>query len=160
MKRFLLAAMMALALAVPASGQSSSEGAPRTNAAGQVRLTDQVRPLRYDMVVTPNAEALTLAGDVTIEIVVLSPQEELVVNALDMEFGAITLDGRRATTHWMFAAELQQQAAAQRAAAITGMAIWKPTRNDAAVVCSASCAASPRRGGAQAPAEWRVARCR
>jgi len=93
MKRFLLAALMALALAVPASGQDT----PRTNSQGQVRLTDQVRPLRYDMVVTPNAEALTLAGDVTIEIQVLSSQEEIVVNALEMEFGAITLDGRRAT---------------------------------------------------------------
>lgn len=98
MKRFLLAAMMALALAVPASGQNAAQDTPRTNAQGQVRLTDQVQPLRYDMVVTPNAEALTLAGDVTIEIEVLSPQDELVVNALDMEFGAITLDGRRATS--------------------------------------------------------------
>lgn len=98
MKRILLAVMMALALAVPASGQNASDGAPRTNAAGQVRLTDQVRPLRYDLVVTPNAEALTLAGDVTIEIEVLSPQTELVVNALDMEFGRITLNGVGATS--------------------------------------------------------------
>ncbi|GAM97452.1 aminopeptidase N [alpha proteobacterium U9-1i] len=94
MKRLLLAAMMSLALAVPASGQD----APRTNAQGQVRLTDQVRPLRYDMVVTPDAENLTLAGEVTIEIEVLSPQQEIVVNALDMEFGRISLNGVGATS--------------------------------------------------------------
>jgi|CXWL01.1.fsa_nt_gi aminopeptidase N len=94
MKRLVFAVLMAAALVLPASAQNT----PGVNAAGQTRLTDQVRPIRYEMVVTPNAEALTLAGHVTIELNVLSPQQEIVVNALDMEFGAITLDGRRATS--------------------------------------------------------------
>ncbi len=94
MKRFVFAALMAAALVIPASAQD----APGVNARGQVRLTDQVRPLRYEMTITPNAEALTLAGEVTIDLNVVSQQQEIVVNALDLEIDRVALDGRPAAS--------------------------------------------------------------
>ncbi len=53
-----------------------------------------VTPLHYRLTVTPDAPHMTLAGDVSIDINVGAPTREIVVNALELTFDAVTLDGR------------------------------------------------------------------
>ena len=86
MKKLLAACALAAALIVPASAQQ-----PALTPGG---LPLGMKPVRYELSVRPDADALTFSGSVTIEIEVAAPTREIVLNALDLQFDAVTLDGR------------------------------------------------------------------
>ncbi|MEJ0058575.1 MAG: M1 family metallopeptidase [Terricaulis sp.] len=88
MKRILIAAAFLGALALSASAQETTER--------QV-LPDNVKPVRYELTVTPDAAAMTLAGDVRIEIDVTAPTRTVTLNSLELEFDSAEIDGTRAT---------------------------------------------------------------
>ena len=88
MKKFLAAVLAAAAMCLPASAQMSER---------VIRLSSDVRPIRYDITVTPNAEALTLAGEVNIELDVRAPTRQITLNVLDLELGRVAIDGRVTT---------------------------------------------------------------
>jgi aminopeptidase N len=97
MKPMLLAAAFLGALALTASAQ---EGGQR-----QV-LPENVKPIRYELTVTPDAAAMTLSGDVRIEVEVTEPTRTITLNALDLEFDSAQLDGgARATVNFDTAAQ-------------------------------------------------------
>ncbi len=76
-------AALAAAIALSISGQEAQR---------QV-LGTSVVPTRYQLTVTPDAPTLTLSGDVRIDIEVAEPTNVIVVNALELVFDDVTLDG-------------------------------------------------------------------
>jgi aminopeptidase N len=89
-----IAAMVVLA--APSAAQTQEQA---------VRLTRDVRPISYDLTVTPNAEALTLQGQVSIALEVAAPTSEIVLDAVELDFDNVTLDGRPATSVRMQASD-------------------------------------------------------
>ena len=49
-------------------------------------------PIRYELTVTPDAPTLTLSGEVRIDIEVIEPTNEIVMNALELSFDDVTLE--------------------------------------------------------------------
>jgi aminopeptidase N len=88
MKPILIAAAFFGALALSASAQETTER--------QV-LPDNVTPVRYEITVTPDADALTLAGNVRIEVDVTAPTRTVTLNSMELEFDSAEVDGARAT---------------------------------------------------------------
>jgi len=64
----------------------------RREAARQVLPTDVV-PVHYDITVRPDAAALTFTGTVGADVQVVKAVSTVVLNAADMTFGAVRLDG-------------------------------------------------------------------
>ena len=56
------------------------------------RLPEDVRPYRYDLVLEPDLDAATFAGQVTIAIQVQRPTDTVVLHALDLEISMATVD--------------------------------------------------------------------
>jgi len=84
MKRLAAVALLALAFSIPASAQDERE----------IRLPNNVRPSHYEITVTPNIQGLTFTGDVTIDVNVAEQTNEIVLNAVNLEFSRVRLDGR------------------------------------------------------------------
>ncbi len=61
------------------------------------RLPGDVRPERYDLVLTPDLDAATFAGEVVIDVTVSSPTDRVVLHALDLDIAAATVDDVDAT---------------------------------------------------------------
>jgi aminopeptidase N len=57
------------------------------------RLPAGVTPLHYDIMVDPDAAAMTFTGDETVTIAVARPTRTITLNALDLTIGKVTLDG-------------------------------------------------------------------
>jgi hypothetical protein len=76
-------AALAAAIALSASGQETHR---------QV-LGTSVVPTRYQLTVTPDAPTLTLSGEVRIDIEVAEPTNVIAINALELTFDDVTLDG-------------------------------------------------------------------
>ena len=57
------------------------------------RLPAGVTPKHYDIMVDPDAAAMTFAGNETITIAVARPTRTITLNALNLSIGAVTLDG-------------------------------------------------------------------
>ncbi len=57
------------------------------------RLPQHVVPSRYDLRIEPDLAAASFAGTETIEVAVLTPTREIVVNAADLAIRAVTVDG-------------------------------------------------------------------
>jgi aminopeptidase N len=55
------------------------------------QLPRTVRPLHYQVEVTPHADQLRFDGKVAIDIEVLQPTDAIVLNALDLQFGKVSL---------------------------------------------------------------------
>jgi len=60
-------------------------------------LPEGVTPSHYDISVVPNAEALTFTGQVGVDIDVAKDTSDITLNAADMAFGTISLDGAAVT---------------------------------------------------------------
>jgi len=69
----------------------------RASAAPQM-LPDDVVPLHYNLSIIPDAPALTWQGKVVIAIAVRRPTIDVVLNAEDLAFDRVTLDGARNAT--------------------------------------------------------------
>lgn len=83
MKRWALAALLAFAIVIPAAAQTERE----------VRLPENVRPTHYELTITPNAQALTFTGDVTIDVQVAAETSEIVLNSIALDYDRVRLDG-------------------------------------------------------------------
>lgn len=81
-------------------------------------LPDGVTPSHYDISVVPNAEALTFTGQAGIDIDVAKPVSDITLNAADLTFGAISLDGTPVTPTVAYDAK-QQRATLSFAQAVT-----------------------------------------
>jgi puromycin-sensitive aminopeptidase len=57
------------------------------------RLPRHTRPLRYDVTLEPNLAAATFIGTTDIDVVTDEATDELVLNAIDLEIGTVTIDG-------------------------------------------------------------------
>jgi aminopeptidase N len=79
-----LTAVLATALAFSAWAQEGRRQA----------LPSTVVPLRYQLTVTPDAPALTLSGDVRIDLELVEPTRAIVLNALDLAIDDVQLEGR------------------------------------------------------------------
>jgi aminopeptidase N len=108
--RFLRLTLAALAVAVAGSATAQPATPPARNAEAAAyfaspqanddilipqgaRLSDDVVPVRYDITVTPDATAMATPGTVVIEVDVKRPVRAISLNAFQMDFGAVTLDG-------------------------------------------------------------------
>jgi aminopeptidase N len=60
------------------------------------QLPRTVRPLHYDVAITPDAKAATFTGSVSIRIEVLAPTRSITLNAADLAFKRATLTGKGA----------------------------------------------------------------
>jgi aminopeptidase N len=91
----LSASVFALAAAVTMGAPSTAQPAASAAAAPQVpsQLPRNVRPLHYAIAATPDAEHLRFTGRVQIDIEVLQPTDTIVLNAVDMTFSRVALDG-------------------------------------------------------------------
>jgi aminopeptidase N len=61
-------------------------------------LPDDVIPLHYNLSVVPDASALTWQGKVVVAIVMKRPTSDVVLNAEDLAFDRVMLDGKRSAT--------------------------------------------------------------
>lgn len=88
-----LALAASLAVAPPAYAQPAAAQVPpiRTDVPSQLPRTS--RPIHYTLRITPDAEHLTFAGNERVDLAVLEATDSLTLNAIDMEFGAVTLTG-------------------------------------------------------------------
>ena len=96
MHRLLIATAVA-ALAQPGfAAPTHGAGAVRA-AAGPAAITTQlprtVRPVHYDVAITPDAAALRFTGRVAVTIDVLQPVRSITLNAADLSFGTVMLSG-------------------------------------------------------------------
>ncbi len=82
--KHLVTAALAVTLALSAAAQEGQR---------QV-LPSSVVPLRYELTVTPDASSLTLSGDVRIDLEVVEPTREIVLNALELAIDDVQLEGR------------------------------------------------------------------
>ncbi len=91
----LSASLIAFAAAVSTGAIATAQPAARAPAAPQVpsQLPRNVRPLHYTIAATPDARNLRFTGSVQIDIEVLQPTDRIVLNAVDMTFSRVTLDG-------------------------------------------------------------------
>ena len=89
--KFVLALVAALVAAAPAL---AAPGHPKRTAIGHVALPTNVRPLRYDVTITPDAPNLTFSGQEKIQLTVASPTNRIELNAADIAFRKAALSGR------------------------------------------------------------------
>ncbi|HEY1606043.1 MAG TPA: M1 family aminopeptidase [Allosphingosinicella sp.] len=77
------------------------------------QLPKTVRPAQYALNIRPDAAKLAFAGTATIDVDVLQPVRDIVLNAVDMEFGKVTLAPLPGGAHPMAASNIHMDAAAQ-----------------------------------------------
>src|SRR6185312_9062330 len=78
---------------VPASALPSGGAPAQPPAAG--RLPAGVKPSRYDLRLALEPEAGTFRGRAKVGVSVAKPTDRLVLHALDLDFSAVTVNGRR-----------------------------------------------------------------
>lgn len=67
-------------------------------AANREVLPDAVTPTHYDLALSPDAEALTFRGTVTITVDLKSSVRDIVLNAVGLDFDQVTIDGGTSMT--------------------------------------------------------------
>ena len=100
MRPFPLVSTLALAAGLALSGCATTQSAaPAVPAAAQAQVPSQlprnVRPLSYSISAAPDAANLRFSGSVAIEIEVLEATDTITLNAADLTFASVTLDGDR-----------------------------------------------------------------
>lgn len=84
MKSTVVAAFILIAAAMPAGNAA---------AANRIVLPANVTPSHYDIAFVPDAAHLTFAGSVKIDVDVKAPSNTIELNAADLVFGKVSLDG-------------------------------------------------------------------
>jgi len=89
MRRKILMGIVVLLAALVQSG-------PALAGAAQTRevLPAGVVPTHYNLLISPDAEALTFKGSVDIDIDVRTPAKQITLNAADLVFGHVSVDGK------------------------------------------------------------------
>ncbi|MGZ8313384.1 MAG: M1 family metallopeptidase, partial [Allosphingosinicella sp.] len=97
MRRFPLVSSLALAGALlaagPAVAQTTVAQAPATAAERRIpsQLPRNVRPLHYTISAVPDAANLRFTGRTEVDIELLEPTDSITLNAVDLEFGEVTV---------------------------------------------------------------------
>jgi aminopeptidase N len=86
-----LAAVAAALLAATSPALAATPTKP--TAAKRIVLPTDVRPDRYEIAITPNAEKLSFTGREKIDLRVLKATDRIVLNAADLTFGKVSLSG-------------------------------------------------------------------
>jgi len=85
----------AIVLALASASMSAVAAVPAAKHAVEQQATTQlprnVRPVHYDVAVTPHADKLSFDGKVAIKVDVLEPTGSITLNALGMSFSEVTL---------------------------------------------------------------------
>jgi aminopeptidase N len=89
----IIVAVFAALLAVLGLARAETPASP----SDRIVLSDEVVPERYDIKVTPNAQALTFTGDAKITISVQKATDRIVLNAADLTIGRTALSGSSET---------------------------------------------------------------
>jgi len=79
--------LLAGALSVPATAAQRAA----TETLTTTQLPRSVRPIRYDLTIAPDAEAMRFVGKVDILIEVIQPTRSITLNALELTFSNVTL---------------------------------------------------------------------
>jgi puromycin-sensitive aminopeptidase len=95
------------------------EGSPSEVKVEDYRLPASVRPIRYEIRLTPDLTSFTFAGEVAIDIELVEPTAEIVLNALELEIdsvkieragksiaGRVTLEPARERAHLLFSEQI------------------------------------------------------
>ncbi len=61
------------------------------------RLSNDVKPEHYDLHLTPDLKAATFHGDETIDVTLATPSRAITLNAIEIKFGTVTVNGQTAT---------------------------------------------------------------
>lgn len=96
----LIAAAVALALAGSATVTTAATAAPASTPAASEAITQLprgVRPLHYDIAITPDAGAGSFTAQVAIDLEVLAPTRSITLNAAELSFASATLTPRIGT---------------------------------------------------------------
>ncbi|MEA3030526.1 MAG: hypothetical protein QOG13_1851 [Sphingomonadales bacterium] len=96
--RLPLVSSLALATSLTLAGCATAPAAPPAAAAAasaQIpsQLPRNVRPLHYSISAAPDAANLHFTGSVQIDIEVIEPTDTIILNAAELEFAAVTIDG-------------------------------------------------------------------
>ena len=93
------AAGLLLCTVLLAAGWSAASPEPAAGAdmpGAAVRLPDAIAPTSYRITIVPDAKLMTFSGEVQIALDVDRPVEAIVLNAADLEFDRVSLDGAMA----------------------------------------------------------------
>ena len=91
MRRSFVSVFAAISFACAAAAQMPTLSAPAKRV-----LPDDVRPLFYRFTVAPDAATELIDGEASIDIEVVRPAARIVLNATELEFSSVKLDGREA----------------------------------------------------------------
>ncbi|MBL8548831.1 MAG: M1 family metallopeptidase [Hyphomonadaceae bacterium] len=95
-----LAPLFAIAAALLFTGPAAAQYPTQRQEFG-----DEAIPSRYDIAIVPDIEAATFTGTVRIAVTTPAPLQSLTLNAADLAFQRVTIDGRRATAAFDEAAQ-------------------------------------------------------
>ena len=96
MKILAAIAAVVVAMSTPASAAAPAKPPSKAAAAERVVLPANVRPDRYVIHITPDAANLIFTGHETIELTVLRATDRIVLNAADLTFKKVALEGHPA----------------------------------------------------------------
>ena len=82
-----------LGLLLAATALLAGCGATPATESGRNVLPTDITPVHYDIIVRPDAAALTFTGSVSADVQVVRATNTVTLNAADMTFGKIRLDG-------------------------------------------------------------------
>ncbi|HEY9130152.1 MAG TPA: M1 family metallopeptidase [Dyella sp.] len=91
MRRSYLVSAIVLALASASSFPAVAQPAVPAVEQATTQLPRTVRPTHYDVAVAPHADALSFDGKVTVTVDVLESTSSITLNAVDMNFSAVSL---------------------------------------------------------------------
>jgi len=92
---YALAACVGAWLPGAVAARSPAAAAPVPRSAERIVLPDDVLPRRYDIELRPDASRLSFRGSVRVRIDVTRPTSTVTLNAVDLTFDRIWLDGKR-----------------------------------------------------------------
>ncbi|WP_293904520.1 hypothetical protein [Phenylobacterium sp.] len=96
MKFLAVFAAALVALTSPAWAAAPAKAKTRAATPARIVLPTNVRPDRYEIHITPDADHLTFKGGEKIALTVLKATDRIVLNAADLEFKAVSLSGAKA----------------------------------------------------------------
>src|SRR4051812_226885 len=97
MRRIPLVSVLSLAVSLAACATTGASPPPAAAPAPSAEITTQlprnVRPLHYSISIAPDAANLRFTGSTLIDVEMLEATETVTVNALDLDFASVTIDG-------------------------------------------------------------------